>query len=580
MRCLGPLDVRPVLDADGSQMLALAEAAAGKTLVIQGPPGTGKSQTIANLIAEAVGRGRSVLFVAEKAAALEVVRRRLDAVGLGAACLELHSNRTRKREVLDELRRTLNLGRPRVGPAEADAAVLADLRGRLNAFAEAVNEPIGPSGVSPHEAAGVLLRSRDGAGRRRAAADRRAGHGRLVVGGIPDVANCSSSSYERRIDDLDMPADHPMRRSTRTLWTPGDRAELDRRAAAARSATEAVRAAAAALAEVLGVARPDRSRRRRGTGRGRPARSAAGRRPTWRSATRRGTSDRARDRRTCSTPARRSPPCIANTTRPCCPRRGSRDLVETREAINTVGRRTGGGWLSARHRRAVFRLATLCRVEPPRSTADRAGADRRGAGCPAARGPWSDATPARRRDLFGRRWERERSDFAELAEVARHVRRVRAEIDAGRLARRIASPRSTDQDSARAIGSAERRLTPARPGSARASLDSPDRRASHGTAPMSEPAAAEWIDLPFDDADRSDRRGERSGRGPARRRPGEPAGVGVPGGGARGGGGGGAGLAGGAEVADGRLPGTLGRGPARPGRAGAAGAGGVRRGRP
>lgn len=71
-----------VLDADSSQALAVEEAKAGRNLVIQGPPGTGKSQTIANIIAAAVHSGRSVLFVAEKAAALDVVHGRLKAVGL------------------------------------------------------------------------------------------------------------------------------------------------------------------------------------------------------------------------------------------------------------------------------------------------------------------------------------------------------------------------------------------------------------------------------------------------------------------------------------------------------------------
>ncbi|HEU5116794.1 MAG TPA: DUF4011 domain-containing protein, partial [Isosphaeraceae bacterium] len=102
---------RQVVDADSSQTLAMLDVAQGRNLVIQGPPGTGKSQTITNLMAEALGRGQKVLFVAEKLAALEVVKRRLDSVGLGDACLELHSHKTRKKAVLDELRRTLALGK-------------------------------------------------------------------------------------------------------------------------------------------------------------------------------------------------------------------------------------------------------------------------------------------------------------------------------------------------------------------------------------------------------------------------------------------------------------------------------------
>ena len=99
-----------IRDADSSQMLAIEQVRRGSHLVIQGPPGTGKSQTIANLIAAAVKEGKKVLFVAEKMAALEVVQRRLDEVGLAPICLELHSHKAKKRAVLEELRQTLELG--------------------------------------------------------------------------------------------------------------------------------------------------------------------------------------------------------------------------------------------------------------------------------------------------------------------------------------------------------------------------------------------------------------------------------------------------------------------------------------
>jgi hypothetical protein len=75
---LPPAESRQVVDADASQTLAILDVNQGRNLVIQGPPGTGKSQTITNLIAEAIGKGKTVLFVAEKMAALEVVKRRLD----------------------------------------------------------------------------------------------------------------------------------------------------------------------------------------------------------------------------------------------------------------------------------------------------------------------------------------------------------------------------------------------------------------------------------------------------------------------------------------------------------------------
>lgn len=146
-----------VVDADSSQTLAILDAKQGRNLVIQGPPGTGKSQTITNLVAEALGDGKTVLFVAEKLAALEVVKRRLDSVGLGAACLELHSNKANKKALLSELQRTLELGRPKLKDYTADLRALIAQRKRLNAYSEAVNTPVDRSGVTPYRAYGRLL---------------------------------------------------------------------------------------------------------------------------------------------------------------------------------------------------------------------------------------------------------------------------------------------------------------------------------------------------------------------------------------------------------------------------------------
>ncbi|MHC4261523.1 MAG: DUF4011 domain-containing protein, partial [Planctomycetota bacterium] len=95
------------LDADSSQLAAVEAAVSGQSFVLEGPPGTGKSQTITNLIARALADGQRVLFVAEKRAALEVVQRRLDAIGLGPFCLELHSNKISKRAVVEQLGRAL-----------------------------------------------------------------------------------------------------------------------------------------------------------------------------------------------------------------------------------------------------------------------------------------------------------------------------------------------------------------------------------------------------------------------------------------------------------------------------------------
>ena len=94
-----------VLDADSSQIAAIQDVKSGRNLVVEGPPGTGKSQTIVNLIAELLAEGKSVLFVSEKMAALDVVKDRLANVGLGKFVLELHSHKTRRKKFLKDLQK-------------------------------------------------------------------------------------------------------------------------------------------------------------------------------------------------------------------------------------------------------------------------------------------------------------------------------------------------------------------------------------------------------------------------------------------------------------------------------------------
>ena len=137
-----------VTDADSTQLLAILDVRNGRNLVIQGPPGTGKSQTITNLVADALHAGKSVLFVAEKMAALEVVKRRLDQLGLGDACLELHSHKTNKKEVLKELSRTLAL--QDMKSQESPSATLQSLIDELNQYGSDLNSELGDSGFTPY----------------------------------------------------------------------------------------------------------------------------------------------------------------------------------------------------------------------------------------------------------------------------------------------------------------------------------------------------------------------------------------------------------------------------------------------
>lgn len=145
-----------VVDADSSQVLAMLAVHEGRNLVIQGPPGTGKSQTITNLIANAVGHGKKVLFVAEKMAALEVVKRRLDSIHLGEACLELHSHKANKRALHAELKRVLDLGKPTLTHLENELVELDAYRGRLNGYCNSINKEIGRSGLSGQKVIGYL----------------------------------------------------------------------------------------------------------------------------------------------------------------------------------------------------------------------------------------------------------------------------------------------------------------------------------------------------------------------------------------------------------------------------------------
>jgi very-short-patch-repair endonuclease len=153
---LAPADGTPlVIDADSSQRACIAAAVEGRSFVMDGPPGTGKSQTIANMIGALLHAGRTVLFVSEKAAALDVVRNRLTDVGLGSYLLELHSSKATRKEVASELGRALDM-RP-VVPRGMSSVGVEQLRRRqreLNAYAAAMNEPREPLGESLHTVIG------------------------------------------------------------------------------------------------------------------------------------------------------------------------------------------------------------------------------------------------------------------------------------------------------------------------------------------------------------------------------------------------------------------------------------------
>lgn len=148
-----------VLDADSSQLAVLEAARGGRSLVLQGPPGTGKSQTISNLIAQSVADGRKVLFVSEKMAALEVVKKRLSRAGLEDLCLELHSHKTNRKLVVDQLARSLGEGLIVEGGSfltEEELARLEERRRELREYVEELHRRREPLGRSVGSALGQL----------------------------------------------------------------------------------------------------------------------------------------------------------------------------------------------------------------------------------------------------------------------------------------------------------------------------------------------------------------------------------------------------------------------------------------
>lgn len=132
-----------IYDADSSQHSAIIDVLSGKNLVINGPPGTGKSQTITNIIAAALSKGKKVLFVSEKLAALEVVRHRLNQAGLGHFCLELHSHKTQKKKFLEDIKARIDERFPAPAQFQAKLATLQRQKTELARYAELIGGRVG-----------------------------------------------------------------------------------------------------------------------------------------------------------------------------------------------------------------------------------------------------------------------------------------------------------------------------------------------------------------------------------------------------------------------------------------------------
>ena len=154
---LRPHDILCPLLADSSQMAAIFSAAKGKNFVLIGPPGTGKSQTIANMVAQCLAENKTVLFVAEKTAALNVVYRRLKHIGLGEFCLELHSNKANKATVLAQLAAAADRRSTHEQSEWAQLATrLCRTRDTLNAYVRHLHQTYS-NGLTPFNAMGTIV---------------------------------------------------------------------------------------------------------------------------------------------------------------------------------------------------------------------------------------------------------------------------------------------------------------------------------------------------------------------------------------------------------------------------------------
>lgn len=137
------IDIHNVVDADSSQLEAIEMVKSGKSFVLQGPPGTGKSQTITNMIAECLYDEKKVLFVSEKLAALQVVYDKLKQVELADFCLELHSHKANKKDVIEELCKTLKTSKSAISSkANSEIAIKKSTQSQLDVYAEELHKPV------------------------------------------------------------------------------------------------------------------------------------------------------------------------------------------------------------------------------------------------------------------------------------------------------------------------------------------------------------------------------------------------------------------------------------------------------
>lgn len=237
---------------DASQTRAIQMAVSDTSFVLQGPPGTGKSQTITAMIANAMANRRKVLFVAEKMAALSVVEKRLHALGLEDFCLQLHSNKANKKDVLDYFRNVLEIS-AKGSPVEYErkAAEVAEMKAGLDRYADQLHMKRS-CGMSLFQLISGYIKQ-----------DPEVKPIRFSYDAVKDITRADFSEMSHNVSRLirigrqiGSPHNHPLRCVVERTYAQSMRDELPSLEQNLRAALEAKRDAGSKYAEIVGVAAP------------------------------------------------------------------------------------------------------------------------------------------------------------------------------------------------------------------------------------------------------------------------------------------------------------------------------------
>lgn len=249
-----PRSVFTPLSADSSQLAAVLAAAGGegrpgKDFVLFGPPGTGKSQTIGNMIAQCLAQGRTVLFVSQKTAALEVVHRRLEEIGLGPCCLQIHSTKAQKSSVLAQLKVAWEARAAAMDATWIEAnAELSGLRDELNGLVAALHGRR-ENGLSAYEAFGGVIAAGGGPAPFALAWPDHRGHSPETLAALRRACRDLAPVLDA-VGDL---ADHPLSGIEAVEWSPRWRDEIAAGIADFTASLTAFGTAATAFAHAIGL---------------------------------------------------------------------------------------------------------------------------------------------------------------------------------------------------------------------------------------------------------------------------------------------------------------------------------------